>query len=78
VARSTQDDVVGGATLSFDIHPAHPHATEVLGLLKHVRAEANELWSKVQDHNDAHPVPDDTKLEVSFYFGQCVTPADEE
>jgi hypothetical protein len=78
VARSMPDDVVGGATLSFDIHAAHPHAAEVLGLLKQVRAEANELWAKVQGYNDANPVPEDTKMEVSFYFGQCVTPADEE
>jgi hypothetical protein len=78
VARSSRDDVVGGATLSFDVHPGHPHAAEVLGLLKHVRAQANELWTKVQAHNEAHPVPEDGKLEVSFYFGQCVIPADED
>jgi hypothetical protein len=78
VARSTRDDVIGGATLSYDVHPTHPHHDEVLGLLKRVRAEANELWAKVQRHNDGHPVPEDVKMEVSFYFGQCVTPADEE
>ena len=78
VARSTQDDVVGGATLSYDIHAAHPHAAEVLGLLKRVRAEANELWTRVQGHNERHPIGDDVRMEVSFYFGQCVTPPDEE
>jgi hypothetical protein len=78
VARSSRDDVVGGATLSFDIAPEHPHAAEVLGLLKRVRTDANELWTKVQAHNDAHPVAEETKMEVSFYFGQCVIPADEE
>jgi len=78
VARSSRDDVNGGATLSFDVHPGHPQQAEVLGLLKRVRAEVNELWSKVQHHNDQHPIPEDTGTEVSFYFGQCVTPADED
>jgi DNA-binding transcriptional ArsR family regulator len=78
VARSSRDDVVGGATLSFDVHPEHPYAAEVLGLLKHVRAQANELWTKVEAHNETHPVPDDSRLEVSFYFGQNVIPADED
>ena len=78
VARSSRDDVVGGATLSFDIAPGHPHAEEVLGMLKRVRTDANELWTKVQNHNDAHPIAEDDKMEVSFYFGQCVIPADEE
>jgi hypothetical protein len=78
VARSTHDDVIGGATLSFDIHPGHPHKDAVLGLLKRVRVDANELWNSVQRYNDENPVPEDTKMEISFYFGQCVTPADEE
>jgi hypothetical protein len=78
VARSTRDDVIGGATLSYDICPDHPHHDEVLGMLKNVRAEANELWTKVQRYNDEHPIAEDERIEVSFYFGQCVTPADEE
>ena len=76
--RSSRDAVDGGATLSFDIHPQHPHAEEVLGLLKQVRALANELWDRVQRHNEAHGIPEEGRSEVSFYFGQCVTPADEE
>jgi hypothetical protein len=78
VARSRSEDTVGGATLSFDVHPEHPHREEVLGLLQRVRAEVNELWARVQSHNEAHPVPEDSKTEVSFYFGQCVTPSDED
>ncbi|MGC4086861.1 MAG: hypothetical protein QM756_02975 [Polyangiaceae bacterium] len=77
-ARSAHDNVTGGATLSFDVHPAHPHREEVLGLLKHVRTHVNEVWTKVQAHNEQHAVPEHEKLEVSFYFGQCVTAADEE
>ena len=78
VARSRREDTVGGATLSFDVHPEHPHRDEVLGLLKRVRAEVNELWARVQGYNQQNPVPEDGKLEVSFYFGQCVTPSDED
>jgi hypothetical protein len=78
MARSTRDDVVGGTTLGFDVCAGHPHHDEVLGLLKRVRDELNELWMRVQAHNAAHPVPDEQKLEVSFYFGQCVTPPDED
>jgi hypothetical protein len=76
--RSSADDTIGGATLSFDIHPEHPHRDEVLGLLKRVRGEANELWSRVQQYNEQHPIPEQGRAEVSFYFGQCVTPADED
>jgi hypothetical protein len=71
--RSAADQVVGGSTLSFDIHNEHPQRDEVLGLLKRVRDEVNEVWSRVQEYNEQHPVPEDGKTEVSFYFGQCVT-----
>lgn len=72
VARSTNDQVVGGATLCFDVHDSHPYRDEVLGLLKRVRADLNELWSQVQRHNELHPVPPEQMTEVSFYFGQCL------
>jgi hypothetical protein len=77
-ARSSRDDVNGGATLTFDICAGHPHEAEVLGLLQQVRTLANELWNRVQDHNADHPLSDGERTEVAFYFGQCVTPADEE
>lgn len=73
VARSMPDDVVGGATLTFDIHPHHPNRQEVLGLLKRIRGEVNELWSRVQDYNVEHPIADEERTGVSFYFGQAVT-----
>ena len=78
VARSKRGDVDGGATLCFDIHPSHPHASQVLGLLERVRKDVNALWDEVQRHNAAHPIADDDKTEVAFYFGQCTTPPDEE
>jgi hypothetical protein len=78
VPRSTHEDVVGGATLGFDVSPAHPDYEEVLGLLKRVRAEVNALWARVEAHNAAHPLAEDDKVEVSFYFGQSVKLPDEE
>jgi hypothetical protein len=70
--RSAERDVVGGATLSFDVHPDHPCEAEVYGLLARVRADVNELWNRVVAFNREHPVPDERKAKVSFYFGQNV------
>jgi hypothetical protein len=70
--------VVGGATLSFDIHATHPRRQEVLDLLKRVRGEVNELWTQVQLYNDENPIAEEDRIEVSFYFGQCVTTPDQE
>jgi hypothetical protein len=70
--RSQPDDVVGGATLSFDVYLEHPHRSEVYGLLAKVRGEVNELWNRVSAFNKANPVADDAKTKVSFYFGQNV------
>jgi hypothetical protein len=77
-ARSASGDVVGGATICFDIHDQHPQRDQVLGLLKRVRAEVNELWDEVQAYNAQHAISEENRTEVSFYFGQCVTPPDEE
>jgi hypothetical protein len=76
--QSAHDDVVGGATLTFDVGPGHPYRDDVLGLLRTVRAEVNELWAKVQRHNEEHPIPEETKTEVSFYFGQSLAAHDDE
>ena len=75
--HAARDDTVGGATLTFDLSPNHPYREPVLGLLKQVRAEANELWDKVQDYNADHPIPEDARTEVSFYFGQSTVSHDE-
>jgi hypothetical protein len=76
--QSAANDIVGGATLTFDVHPDHPYYREVLGLLGRVRAEVNELWDAVQAHNETTPCPEDSKEAVSFYFGQCVTRPDDD
>ena len=74
--RSGTDDVVGGATLRFDLSPTHPMRSEVLGLLKRVRAEVNDLWNRVEHHNTVHPLAISQLERVCFYFGQhCTRPA---
>jgi hypothetical protein len=69
---SSQDDTIGGATLSFDLTLNHPYAAEVLGLLAKVRKDVNELWGKVSTYNQGHPIQEADKTRVSFYFGQNV------
>lgn len=64
--------LIGGATLSFDVHPAHPLEAEVYDLLRTVRTQVNELWERVAAHNRAHPIPDPDKIKVTFYLGQNV------
>jgi len=73
--RSLEGDLVGGATLVFDLHDQHPQRERVYGLLAAVREQVSELWNEVRQHNQQYPVPDDQKQRVVFYFGQSVTPA---
>jgi hypothetical protein len=70
--RSAPGDRVGGATLSFDLHRAHPFRTRVLDLLRQTRADVNILWTEVSEYNRAHPIDDDDKVKVYFYCGQYV------
>ncbi|MEY2931925.1 MAG: hypothetical protein RL033_2674 [Pseudomonadota bacterium] len=71
-AQSGQNDVIGGATLSFDLHPTHPLRDEAYGLLRDVRARVNDLWKRVSDHNRQHPVDEDELIKLTFYMGQNV------
>ena len=76
-ARSASEDVVGGTTITFEVHPDHPLREEVRGLLRRMRGEVSELWARVGEHNREHPSPDATLEKVSFYFGQSVNDGDE-
>lgn len=71
-ARSQAKDLVGGATLSFDLYPGHPHERAVYALLQTVRTQLNQLWNQVRETNVSHPVPEDQRIRVTFYFGQNV------
>jgi hypothetical protein len=77
-AQSRHSDVVGGATLTFDVHPGHPRRAEVYGLLASVRTQLNALWEEVEAHNREHPVPEGEGEEVCFYFGQSCHGAEDE
>ena len=71
-AGSELEKLVGGATLSFDVHPGHPMETEVYQLLGTVRAQVNEVWNRLAAHNREHPIADAQKTKVTFYLGQNV------
>lgn len=68
-ACSQTHDTTGGATLSFEIHDAHPCREEVLSLLTRVRTEVNQLWERVEAYNATHP-QEEPDRRVGFYFGQ--------
>jgi hypothetical protein len=70
--RSRRTDVIGGATVSFDLQNGHPHEEQVYGLLQRVRTDVNELWDRVTEYNRTHPVDPNGRIEVTFYFGQSV------
>jgi hypothetical protein len=65
-------ELIGGATLSFDVHRGHPLEQEVYGLLRDVRARVNELWTRLAAHNREHPIADENKIKVTFYLGQNI------
>lgn len=66
---------LGGTTLRFQLSPRHPHEARVLGLLAETRTRLNALWTEVSDYNDAHPIAESDRVDVTFYFGQNVSPA---
>jgi hypothetical protein len=70
--QSELRDVIGGATLSFDVYAGHPLEAEVYDLLRSMRAQVNELWGRLTAHNRAQPIADADKVKVTFYFGQNV------
>jgi hypothetical protein len=70
--RSAAGDVVGGATLGFDVCAGHPCEAEVYGLLARIRGEVNALWDRVVAINRDRPIPEEDRVKVAFYFGQHV------
>jgi hypothetical protein len=71
-------ELIGGATLSFDVFTGHPLEQEVYGLLADVRARVNDLWARLSAHNREHPIVDRDKIKVTFYLGQNVERSDPE
>ena len=70
--RAKHADKIGGSTLSFDLHPGHPHEQLVYGLLQRVRNDVNALWDEVTRYNREHPGPEDQLIRVYFYLGQNI------
>jgi hypothetical protein len=68
------NDLTGGTTLHFGIHPGHPFEAHVLGTLRRVREQLNASWNEVAAYNRDHPMADEAATRVTFYFGQSVTP----
>lgn len=66
------DGLLGGSTLRFELHDAHPYRNEALRLLERVRTESFELWNRISDYNDAHPAEASTRFNLCFYFGQTL------
>ena len=70
--QSATKDLIGGATLTFEVSPSHPLRDEVRSLLQRMRTDMNELWARVREHNDTHDIPDRERELITFYFGQNV------
>ncbi|HEX4341304.1 MAG TPA: hypothetical protein VH062_35590 [Polyangiaceae bacterium] len=77
-ARSDAGDVVGGATLTFEVAPDHPNLEEVYGLLARIRRDVNDVWARVMQHNERHALDEARKIKVTVYFGQNVDDSDED
>ncbi len=76
--RSSADDWVGGSTYCFDVSDDHPLHDEVAGFLKRVRAQAVDLRQRVEQHNQAHGAPDETKRRrFTAYVGQTYVSPEE-
>jgi hypothetical protein len=72
---SAKQHLIGGTTLSFEVHPGHPLEAEVKGLLARFREEGFALWNRVSQLNQANPVAEGKRTKVVFYFGQNVIDA---
>lgn len=71
-AGAQVSDRIGGSTFSFTLHPEHPDAEEVYGLLREVRTRVQTLWDRVSAYNTEHPADEDSTTRVTFYLGQAV------
>lgn len=74
-ANSNYSDHIGGATLSFDLYPGHPYEDDVLSLLQRYRANINQLWAQVAEHNQTQTqteIQAQQAFKVTFYMGQNV------
>jgi hypothetical protein len=71
-ASSQDSDVIGGATLSFDLEPEHPFEQRVTELLHRAREDVTALWSEVHAFNREYRFKERRRFRVWFYFGQSL------
>ena len=71
VTTATLNDSVGGSTYAFEVWDGHPLKGEVVGFLASVRKMAMDLRARVEEHNAAHPPPENADRVIS-YVGQTV------
>jgi hypothetical protein len=69
-ARLGHPERIGGTTLRFEVSRSHPELERVLGLLQSVRELTDRVWDAVNAHNTQHPIAEQERINVSFYFGQ--------
>jgi hypothetical protein len=68
---------MGGSTFTFTVTPDHPHREQVERLLERARSDAQSLWDRVAEHNEAHPPDPERSTRISFYVGQTLELTDE-
>lgn len=71
-SNSPAANLVGGTTLRFEVSRTHPKLEQVLALLAQVRALTDDVWGAVAEHNQTQSLPEDERLQVTFYFGQSI------
>jgi hypothetical protein len=76
-AASNPGDAVGGSTYTLDVWPGHPLQQEATATLSRLRAAIVDLRQRVEEHNDAHGIPEQHS-QVVLYVGQCMIPQDAE
>ena len=70
--RASGADTTGGSTYTFEVWPGHPHEERVLSILGAFRKAQSELRAEIQQYNEDHPAPSESKR-VVVYAGQYVS-----
>jgi hypothetical protein len=71
---AARNDGIGGSTYTFTVTKSHPHASDVMDLLRTTRIRAQALWDQVAAYNEAHPPLEHEQIGVTFYAGQSTEP----
>lgn len=70
--ETSENDVIGGSTYSFEVWPGHPMEEEVKGQLREIRRRCTDLRQRVDNHN--RQVGMERKYhQIVLYAGQSLT-----